>query len=294
MSTVKSFATGLGDTYYIEHNSDNFTIIDCRILEDRDDIIEEIRERSATKGITRFISTHPDDDHIRGLVRLDDEIGIRNFYVVKNEATKPEDTVDFTRYRELRDSSKAFYLEKGCSRRWMNVKSEQRGASGLSVRWPKLSDADFKNVLTSAKDGGSPNNISIVLRYSVENSTTMLWFGDLETDFMKTIEDRVDLPEADVVFAPHHGRARMPTSWIEQIDPRIIVLGEAPKEHLEYYDGRDHLRQNTAGDITFENYSGKTHVYVENPDYEADFLSDEGLSDTHHGYYLGSLENGDR
>ena len=292
MSTVKSFATGLGDTYYIEHNSDNFTIIDCRILEDRDDIIEEIQERSAAKGITRFISTHPDDDHIRGLVRLDDAIGILNFYVVKNEATKPEDTVDFTRYCELRDSSKAYYLEKGCSRRWMNVSSDERGTSGISVLWPKLSDPDFKNVLSSAKDGGSPNNISVVLKYSVENSATMLWFGDLETDFMQTIEDRVDLPEADVLFAPHHGRARMPASWIEQIDPRIIVVGEAPKEHLEYYDGRNHLRQNTAGDITFENYSGKTHVYVGNPDYEADFLSDEGISDGQHGYYLGSFETG--
>jgi Metallo-beta-lactamase superfamily len=294
MSIVRSFATGLGDTYYIEHNSDNFTIIDCRIPEDRDDLVEEICERSAPKGITRFISTHPDDDHIRGLVRLDDALEILNFYVVKNEATKPEDTVDFARYCELRDSSKAFYLEKGCSRKWMNVGSEDRSTSGLSILWPKLSDPDFKNVLASAKDGGSPNNLSIILKYSIESSATMLWFGDLETAFMETIEDRVDLPQADVVFAAHHGRAKMPASWIDQLDPRVIVIGEAPKEHLEYYDGRDHLRQNTAGDITFDNRSGRTHVYVGNPDYEADFLSDEGLPDTRYGHYLGSLAIGDR
>ena len=67
MSTVKSFATGEGDTYYIQHGSDNFTIIDCRMAEDRDDILEELKDQSAEKGITRFISTHPDDDHIRGL-----------------------------------------------------------------------------------------------------------------------------------------------------------------------------------------------------------------------------------
>jgi glyoxylase-like metal-dependent hydrolase (beta-lactamase superfamily II) len=120
MTLVKSFATGYGDTYYIRHNSDNFTIIDCHIPGDRDDIIEEIEEQSSDKGITRFISSHPDDDHIKGLVRLDDALGLLNFYVVKNKATKPDDTADFDRYCELRDSDKAFYVKQGCSRRWMN------------------------------------------------------------------------------------------------------------------------------------------------------------------------------
>ena len=84
MSTVKSFATGEGDTYYIKHGSDNFTIIDCRIAEDRDDIIEELRVQSAEKGITRFISTDPDDDHIRGLARLDHELGLRQLLLVRS------------------------------------------------------------------------------------------------------------------------------------------------------------------------------------------------------------------
>jgi beta-lactamase superfamily II metal-dependent hydrolase len=292
MSIVKSFATGEGDTYYVRHGSDNFTIIDCRIADDRDHIIDEIQKESANKAITRFISTHPDDDHICGLAQLDDALGILNFYVVKNQATKPGYTVDFQRYCELRDSSKAFYLYNGCSRRWMNRSDDERKTSGLEILWPKLDNADFKNVLSSAEEGGSPNNLSIILCYRVEDGATFLWFGDLETDFMETIEDEVDLPRADIVFAAHHGRSRMPAGWIEQMDPTIIVLGEAPKEHLEYYDGRDHLRQNTAWDITFENENGKTHVYVGNPDYKADYLGSEGLPDNHHGHYLGSFQAG--
>lgn len=290
MSRVKSFATDEGDTYFIRHGSDNFTIIDCRIADDRDDIIEEIQREARGKGITRFISTHPDDDHIRGLARLDDALGIINFYVVENEATKPDDTVDFERYRELRDSDKAFYLKRDCGRRWMNVADEERSSSGLFVLWPDLQNSDFQNVLASAKDGGSPNNLSIILQYQVEDGVTMLWFGDLETDFMETIEDEVKLPKADIVFAAHHGRSRMPASWIDQMDPKIIVIGEAPKEYLEYYDGRDHIRQNSAWDITFENEGGRTDVYVGNPDYEALFLRDEGFSDSVHGYYMGSID----
>jgi beta-lactamase superfamily II metal-dependent hydrolase len=291
MTIVKSFATGLGDTYYIRHNSDNFTIIDCRIPGDRDDILDEIEEESVDKCVTRFISTHPDDDHIKGLMRLDDRIGIRNFYVVDNTATKPDYTVDFERYCELRDSDKAFHLKSDCSRRWMNEAGNGRGSSGLSVLWPDLDNADFQNVLRSAEDGGSPNNISTVIKYSLENGVTMLWFGDLETDFMTTIEDEVELPKADIVFAAHHGRARMPAKWIAQLDPALIVLGEAPPEYLEYYSGRDHIRQNATGDITFECVRGVTHVYVEDATYEAEFLSDDGRDD-YYGRYLGSLATG--
>jgi glyoxylase-like metal-dependent hydrolase (beta-lactamase superfamily II) len=67
MSVIKSYCVGNGDMLHIEHGSDNFTIIDCCLSEDtEDDILDEIESLGKKKGITRFISTHPDDDHIRG------------------------------------------------------------------------------------------------------------------------------------------------------------------------------------------------------------------------------------
>lgn len=89
MSIIKSFSVGNGDMCYIKHNSDNFTIIDCNInTGNAKGIIEEIKEQSAQKSITRFISTHPDEDHFGGIHLLDDEIKIHNFYVIKNKAIK--------------------------------------------------------------------------------------------------------------------------------------------------------------------------------------------------------------
>src|SRR5438270_156252 len=38
---------------------------------------DEIAIRNSKKGIVRFISTHSDDDHLRGLELLDDRITIR-------------------------------------------------------------------------------------------------------------------------------------------------------------------------------------------------------------------------
>ena len=31
MSIIKSFSVGEGDMFYIDHNSDNFSIIDCNL-----------------------------------------------------------------------------------------------------------------------------------------------------------------------------------------------------------------------------------------------------------------------
>mgnify|MGYP002660183284 FL=1 len=128
MVKIKSFSTNNGDMFYIKHSSDNFTIIDCCIDEEnKNSILNELINESKYKSITRLISTHPDDDHIRGLKFLSDNFSIPNFYCVKNEATKEDKTDDFKKYCELRDSDKAFYIYKGCSRKWMNQTDDTRG-----------------------------------------------------------------------------------------------------------------------------------------------------------------------
>lgn len=71
--------------FYIQHNSDNFTVIDCCYDEEdsRDKHFEEIKSKSENVGITRFISTHPDEDHIKGLPEFSNTVGVSNFTVFK-------------------------------------------------------------------------------------------------------------------------------------------------------------------------------------------------------------------
>ncbi len=292
MSLVKSFAVGNGDMFYIQHNSDNFSIIDCCLPDSRRyQILNEIDYAKQGKGITRFISTHPDQDHIDGLVQLDDQINILNFYVVKNQATKYDETDDFKRYKTLRDhASKAFYIERGCSRLWMNQTNDERYSSGIFVRWPIVTNEEFKRALKQVEDGGSPNNISPVIRYSLEQGATVTWMGDLETDFMESISYDFTPEKSDILFAPHHGRksGRVPKKWLNAIEPTVIVVGEAPSSDLTYYAGYNTITQNSAGDITFECLAGKTHVYVSSASYAVDFLAQEWVSNTH-GYYIGTF-----
>ena len=290
MSTIKSFAVGNGDMFYIEHNSPSFTIIDCCLSdENKDAILSEIAVRAGKKEITRVISTHPDDDHIRGLELLDEKISILNFYCVKNEATKEDETDSFKKYRELRGSDKAFQIFKGCKRKWLNEGDEQRALSGIHILWPNLNNEHFKEALAAAKNGETPNNISPIIQYALEASATVLWMGDLETEFMEAIEDELKLPKVAVLFAPHHGRdsGRISDSMLETMSPKIIVVGEAPSEHLHYYPDYNTITQNTAGDIIFACESGKVHVFTSN-EYEVDFLENESMSygDYH---YVGTL-----
>ncbi len=293
MSLVKSFSVGNGDMFYIQHNTDNFSIIDCCLPEDRaDEILGDVAKAKEGKGVTRFISTHPDQDHIGGLVRLDDRFELLNFYVVRNEATKAEETDDFIRYKALRDAAKkAFYIERGCTRRWMNQSGDGRDGAGIHARWPIVTNAEFKAALQTARDGCSANNISPVVRYAIKDGASFLWMGDLETDFMELISDDFTPDAAHMLFAPHHGRSsgRVPSKWLDAIAPKIIVVGEAPSDDLEYYHGHNTITQNCAGDIVFENLDGKTRVFVSESEYSADFLTfEENVADTH-GYYIGTL-----
>ena len=294
MSTIKSLSVGNGDMFYIRHGTDNFTMIDCSLTpENRERIVAELERARSGKTITRFISTHPDQDHIGGLAFLDDRMKIPHFYCVKNAARKKVATSDFKRYRQLRDhATKARYISKGYKRQWMNEKSTERGSSGITILWPDTTNQDFKSALIRAAQGESPNNISPIIKYSLENGVTALWMGDLETDFMEAIQDKVTLPKVDLLFAPHHGRksGRVPKRWLDDLDPKIIIVGEAPAGDLEYYQGYNTVTQNTAGDIVFEcGRGGVVHVFVSSSTYSVDFLTKNRTRPSGVGYYLGTL-----
>ncbi len=293
---MKSVSVGCGDMYYIRHDSDNFTIIDCMLPTDDmarcEVIVGELIEQSRDKGITRFISTHPDQDHVQGLKYLDSRMGLLNFYCVKNAASKQDPTEDFDHYCTLRDDpKKVFYIYRGCSRRWMNLSGDGRDGAGISILWPDTSNADYQAALDAAERGESPNNTSAIIRYSLKDGVTALWMGDLETEFMEEIDGCVELSKIDVLFAPHHGResGRVPDAWLKQMNPTVIVLGEAPSEHMWYYPGWNTITQNRAGDITFDCRSGRVDVYVSSSTYTVDFLYNAYAS-ADLGRYIGSFD----
>ena len=144
----------------------------------------------------------------------------------------------------------------------------------------------------NAKDGKSPNNISPIIQYSLQDGVTVLWFGDLEEEFMEKIKDIIELPKADIIFAPHHGRnsGKIPKKWMDNINPKIVIIGEAPSDKINYLSGYNTITQNTAGDIIFDCYSNNVDIYVSKENYSVDFLKDKKKLGKFNGTYIGTLE----
>jgi hypothetical protein len=115
------------------------------------------------------------------------------------------------------------------TRKWLNEGNDARGAAGIRVLWPVIDSKDYQEALKAAEAGESPNNVSVILSYRT-GATTFMWMGDLETDFMEKIANQANWPKVDILFASHHGRnsGRVPHSLLDQLRPRIIVIGEAP------------------------------------------------------------------
>lgn len=298
MSIIKSFSVGNGDMFYIKHESSNFSIIDCNIDDDNEKtILDEIVSEKEGKFITRFISTHPDEDHLHGLKKLDDKIGILNFYCVKNEAIEEDETEDFKHYCGLRDGEHHYYVSKGCKRKWMNDNDENDGynygSSGINFLWPITTNDDYKEALKLAAEGKAFNNLSPIFTYSLQNSIEVMWMGDIESDFLEKVKDEIDWHEIDILFAPHHGRdsGKVPDDVLKKLNPQIIVIGEAPSKYLSYYPGYNTIKQNSAGDIVFECYANSVDVYVSNSNYNYDtsFLSDATTKSSTYGKHLGSF-----
>ena len=80
-----------------------------------------------------------------------------------------------------------------------------------------------------------------------------------------------------MIFAPHHGRnsGKIPKDILDEIEPKIIIIGEAKSDYLNYYEGFDTITQNTAKNIVLECTARKIDVYTENK-FDNDFLKYEG------------------
>ena len=155
MSIIKSYSVGNGDMFCISHNSDNFTIIDCCLNDDvKEHVLSDLKALCGADVMHRFISTHPDEDHIRGIEELNSEIGIWNFCCVKNEAIKQKPSDNFDYYCKLRDAKiqiKVHDIYKGISYRWLNRggagddDKKDYGCAGLHFLWPEKTNPEFQN-----------------------------------------------------------------------------------------------------------------------------------------------------
>lgn len=274
MSVIKSYSFPdgeiRGDMFFIQHNNETFSLIDCylkpkgttngRIQE----ILPEIQKESADR-ICRFISTHPDNDHIAGIESLNAVWPITNFYSVPNNIPGEKGNESLAKYIELRDSEHNFPIKRGISRAWLNDSAEGRNGGGINFLWPILENEKFKEAQAAILNGGKVNNICPIFTYSLQGGATVMWMGDLETEMQQEFYERFSsqIPHVDILFQPHHGRdtGAVPENLLNALNPSLIIIGNAPAKYIDYGDSRQTITQNTSGDLVFALEGRKVHIY---------------------------------
>ncbi len=76
---------------------------------------------------------------------------------------------------------------------------------------------------------------------------------------------------------------------LTKMNPKLIVIGEAESDKLNYYAGYNTITQNSAGDIIFDCDEKYIDIYVSSKSYSVDFLINRKLANNHGAYYIGSL-----
>ena len=78
---------------------------------------------------------------------------------------------------------------------------------------------------------------------------------------------------------------------MDKLTPKLVIVGEAPSDELDYYSGYDTITQNSAGDILFEANGDYLDIFVSKSDYNNDGMVQNDNHGSHDGMtYLGSVK----
>lgn len=186
--------------------------------------------------IWRFISTHPDMDHLSGLVRLDDETGFEVLWDTNHKRKRdfeedwPDeyDKEDWTRYKSIRNDDTNHSTVTPTQGSQANYWEQDN----IQILHPS---SDFVDVLNDVNEGRSTqkyNNISFVLKINHGNQAILLP-GDIEEVAWDAIIDRYGteiLNDVTILKASHHGRkSGFHQEAVEAMDPDHVILSVGKK-----------------------------------------------------------------
>lgn len=260
--------------------------------------IDYMKEIGAAQ-IWRFILSHPDMDHMDGLERLHNELGILNFWDTgfRRTNSKPDFSNGFNRYRkEDWDFYEAVIAEKipdlkvlqklaGDRFDLANMKDNASGGDGLYILAPD------KSLLDDPNECDDINESSYVIQYKSGDGNFILPGDAHDASWDFVMSNSPDLKEkCSFLLAPHHGRdSGRSFDFLDFLKPRLSVLGCAPSEYLSYDAWRNRnlefITSTQAGNLVLNIGNGYYDVYIENRAY-ASACGCDLLKRNSQGYYF--------
>jgi competence protein ComEC len=197
--------------------------------------VEFLKRQYPSTSIFRYIQTHPDLDHMRGLTALQSEnIQIVNFWDTEHEKT-PEfqsdsDKEEWAEYHKLRTSKESpkvlrnYRGSKGAY--WNQDPSGIDGGDGIDILSPT------PDIVEAANESDKTNNLSYVLRLRYKG-ITVIFGGDAEEEVWEDLVQQYGKQlKCNVLKASHHGRdSAYHQKAVEYMSPEftIVSVGEKPE-----------------------------------------------------------------
>lgn len=299
MGIVHFLNVNEGDCHVVQHHSGHTTVIDVSNASATEEktLAEETQYVAKSLGVSgnfnqkahptnpitylenleisylfRYVQTHPDMDHMDGIEDLFSTLTPINFWDTDN---KKEITEEFTKYKEsdwkfykkLRADqidTKRLTLFDGSKGAYYNEdENGEGGGDGLRILAPT------RALLDKCNEEEDWNDASYVILYTT-NNRRILFPGDAHDDtWAHLLENHSKkLSNIDVLIAPHHGRrSQMDFSFLDVLQPRLTLFGNAKSKHLAYEKwtsrGLNYITNNQAGNIILDAGSdGDLRVYV--------------------------------
>lgn len=216
---------GQGDAILLECNGHNMLIDGGSAY--TNNVYLTLQEKSITE-FDYVICTHPDEDHIGGLILALDGLNVKKYYC------------------SSADKNTKTYLD------FVNLVDKQ----GKKLNTPKVGDT-FKldkalvEVLAVDVDPRVGNDSSIVLKVTF-GEVTFLFTGDAETSTIEYLMKNVSDLRCDVLKIAHHGaKDSSPKSFISAVNPRYAVISVGANNK---YNHPDEETTNILSELKIETY----------------------------------------
>jgi competence protein ComEC len=198
------------------------------------DPIEFLKNNYPHQRVWRFILTHPDLDHMRGLRGLYENIGFDNFWDTRHTKPTPnfrsdEDKVDWEFYQLLRTDSSGlkprFYTRGDSLFAFGRDEYGQPSGDNIEILSPT------PDLVRACNAAGKSNSLSFVLRFRHADRSVLLP-GDAEDDAWEIMTGLYgNALKSDFLKASHHGRdSGYNLSAVQLISPLLtfVSVGRKP------------------------------------------------------------------
>ena len=221
------------------------------------DPIEFLKTYYPGQKVWRFILTHPDLDHMRGLKALYDHIGIDNFWDTDHTKTTPTfrsdaDKEDWRFYQTLRGGSLGTYARKytrGDSYYAFSKEQDGRpGGDSLEILSPT------PQLVGACNTAETSNDLSIVIRVHHAGRSVLLPGDAEELAWDNMCEFYGARLKSSFMKASHHGRdSGYHLKALQFIDPIMVFVscGRKPDTDASYK-----YRQQTEAKVPSTRYYG--------------------------------------